>query len=108
MPFGNRCGSGALRHFETAIRMLGVMYAESRGERTDFHVTAQGGGCLEITLKNVSQEHVCEVPLRTFGSPEEALVLYRCLIEKLPLETQMHLYDYLGSQLEGQLKRRAV
>mgnify|MGYP001592250171 CR=1 FL=1 len=91
MPFGNICGSGVLRNFQAEFARQKVLAAELAGQRMDFHVSALGGGCLEVRLAKVVEKHVCEVPLRTLGPDEEALCIINNFIKRLSPETQKSL-----------------
>lgn len=100
MPFGNRCGPGALRYFELAAIQLEVMMAESRGERMNFHIPAIDGGCLEVRLTKIADEHVyvCEVPLRTLGPKEEALCIINNFLNRLHPDTRNALVKMLTKE----------
>lgn len=100
MPFGNRCGSGALRFFEGALAKQVLMDAEMCGERMSFHLLSKNGGCVEVVLNEISGEHVCEVPLRTLGADEEALCIINNFIKRLKPETQESLVRVLTNHTE--------
>lgn len=103
-----RYGKGPLALAEAFLARTERSEQETQGLCNDLHVRAKAGGCLDIRISKAGPGHKnCVVKGRTFGPPEEALVLYRCLIEKLPEETQVNLFDFLQSELETFLKNRA-
>ncbi len=103
-----RYGRGPLARAAAVLAKIESSNQEIQGLHGDLHVRARVGGCLDIHISKAEPEHKdCAVKRRTFGAPEEALGLWRYLIEKLPEETQLNLFDFLRSKLETPLKNRA-
>lgn len=104
---GCHYGKGPRAGAAAALARIDISNQEIQGLRGDLHIRAKVGGCLDIHISKTEPEHKnCEVKRRTFGAPEEALVLWKCLIEKLPEDTQLNLFEFLRSKLEIPLKNR--
>lgn len=105
MPFGNRCGSGALRFFEGVFTEQELLNAELRGERRNLHIRGQSG-CLEIDIREIGGEHKnCEVQLRTLGVEEEALAIVNNFLRLLKPGTQEKLADFFKGMPKGGFKQ---
>lgn len=75
--------------------------AEIAGKRSEFHVAARLGGCLDVRISRAEPDHEgCEVKRRTFGAPEEALVVFENFIKLLPRATQANLLAFLQDHLK--------